>query len=44
MTEAYDYMDRMELLSTNLEGSDVHRINQAAGHEGGQGDPATDHY
>ena len=42
MTEAYDYMDRMEqLLSTNLEGSDVYRINQAAGHEAVKVDPAT---
>ncbi len=42
MTEAYDYMDRMEqLLSTNKEGSDVYRINQAAGHETVKVDPAT---
>ena len=42
MTEAYDYMDHMEqLLSTNLEGSDVYRINQAAGHEAVKVDPAT---
>ena len=42
MTEAYDYMDRMEqLLSTNKEGSDVYRINQAAGHEAVKVDPAT---
>ena len=42
MTEAYDYMDHMEqLLSTHLEGSDVYRINQAAGHEAVKVDPAT---
>lgn len=34
MDEAYDYIAEMEkLLSTNLAGSDVYRINQAAGKE-----------
>ena len=34
MNEAMDYMDEMErLLSTNKEGSDVYKINQAAGKE-----------
>ncbi|WP_028125669.1 FAD:protein FMN transferase [Eremococcus coleocola] len=42
MDEAFDYMRRMEkLLSTNLEGSDIYKINQAAGKEAVKVQPET---
>lgn len=42
MQEAFDYMTEMEkIFSTNLKGSDVYRINQAAGKEFVKVDPET---